>query len=144
MSRAATPAIAALIAADVPHEVLSYHHDPRAESFGAEAVAALAGRHGVVAEQIFKTLIVNGPTQLRRVIDVSSVLVPTNIGDVVLLNGDATGDGEVDLSDVDAVIADYLQSSGASSGYITDLDMTGEVDLNDLDIVANNYGRGDE
>ncbi len=64
MSRAATPAIAALIAADVPHEVLSYHHDPRAESFGAEAVAALAGRHGVVAEQIFKTLIVNGPSGL--------------------------------------------------------------------------------
>lgn len=64
MSRAATPAIAALIAADVPHEVLSYHHDARAESFGDEAVVALAGRHGVVAEQIFKTLIVNGPSGL--------------------------------------------------------------------------------
>lgn len=64
MSRAATPAIAALIKADVLHEVLAYHHDARAESFGEEAVAALAGRHGVVADQIFKTLIVAGPPGL--------------------------------------------------------------------------------
>ncbi len=64
MSRAATPAIAALIKADVLHEVLAYHHDARAESFGEEAVAALAGRHGVVADQIFKTLIVAGPSGL--------------------------------------------------------------------------------
>ncbi len=64
MTRAATPAIAALVAAGVPHEVLTYHHDARAESYGEEAVAALAGRHGVVAEQILKTLIVAGPPGL--------------------------------------------------------------------------------
>jgi Cys-tRNA(Pro)/Cys-tRNA(Cys) deacylase len=64
VTRAATPAIAALIAADVPHEVLTYHHDARAESYGDEAVAALAGDHGLVPEQIFKTLIVAGPTGL--------------------------------------------------------------------------------
>ena len=40
MARAATPAIAALVAAGVPYEVLTYHHDPRNESFGDEAVAA--------------------------------------------------------------------------------------------------------
>lgn len=64
MTRAATPAIAALIAAGVPHEVLTYHHDARAESYGEEAVAALADGHGVVAEQILKTLIIAGPSGL--------------------------------------------------------------------------------
>lgn len=64
MTRAATPAIAALVAAGVPHEVLTYHHDARAQSYGEEAVAALAGDHGLVPEQIFKTLIVAGPSGL--------------------------------------------------------------------------------
>ena len=64
MSRAATPALAALIAADVPHQVLAYQHDARAESYGEEAVAALAGQHDLLAEQILKTLIVAGPSGL--------------------------------------------------------------------------------
>lgn len=64
MSRSATPAIAALIAAGVPHEVLTYSHDARAESFGEEAVAALAGKYGLVPEQIFKTLVIAGPSGL--------------------------------------------------------------------------------
>jgi Cys-tRNA(Pro)/Cys-tRNA(Cys) deacylase len=60
VSRAATRAIAALIAAQVPHEVLHYHHDPDQRSFGAEAVEQLAtaGPAGVRPEQVFKTLIV--------------------------------------------------------------------------------------
>lgn len=61
MARAATPAIAALVAAGVPHEVLVYHHDARVESFGDEAVAALAVRTGVAADQILKTLIIAMP-----------------------------------------------------------------------------------
>lgn len=63
MAGAATPAIAALVAAGVDHEVLRYHHDPRSESFGEEAVTALAGE-GLVPEQIFKTLIIAGPAGL--------------------------------------------------------------------------------
>lgn len=60
MSRAATRAIAALVAAQVPHEVLRYRHEPRQRSFGAEAVEQLvaAGPSGLQPEQIFKTLIV--------------------------------------------------------------------------------------
>ncbi|GFG68661.1 aminoacyl-tRNA deacylase [Mycolicibacter senuensis] len=60
MSRAATRAIAALVAAQVPHEVLRYHHDPDQRSFGAEAVEhlATAGASGLRPEQILKTLIV--------------------------------------------------------------------------------------
>jgi Cys-tRNA(Pro)/Cys-tRNA(Cys) deacylase len=57
VSRASTPAIAALLAAGAPHEVLRYHHDPRSQSYGEEAVAALAG-DSLVPEQIFKTLII--------------------------------------------------------------------------------------
>jgi len=48
-----TPAIAAAIAAKVPHDVLAYAHDPRATSYGREAAAALA----VPAASVFKTLV---------------------------------------------------------------------------------------
>lgn len=64
MARAATPAIAALIAAGIPHEVVAYQHDPRRESFGEEAVAALAGTQDISAEQVFKTLVVALPKGL--------------------------------------------------------------------------------
>ncbi|MGE2836463.1 aminoacyl-tRNA deacylase [Mycobacterium sp. SMC-4] len=63
MARAATPAIAALVSAGVAHSVLQYRHDPRSDSFGDEAVDELA-RDGVVADQIFKTLVVALPTGL--------------------------------------------------------------------------------
>jgi Cys-tRNA(Pro)/Cys-tRNA(Cys) deacylase len=61
VARASTPAIAVLAAAGVAHTVVQYRHDPRAESFGAEAVAELAGTTGVSAEQILKTLVVTLP-----------------------------------------------------------------------------------
>jgi Cys-tRNA(Pro)/Cys-tRNA(Cys) deacylase len=64
VARAATPAIAALVTAGIPHEVLRYHHDPRSEAFGDEAVDQLAGAHGVQADQVFKTLIVALPKGL--------------------------------------------------------------------------------
>lgn len=64
MARAATPAITALLAAEIPHEVLRYHHDPLVESFGDEAVNELAGAGGLDPDQIFKTLIVTLPNGL--------------------------------------------------------------------------------
>lgn len=63
MARAATPAIAVLVNAAVPHTVLHYRHDPRSDSFGREAVDELA-RDGVIAEQILKTLVVALPDGL--------------------------------------------------------------------------------
>ena len=75
MARAATPAIAALVAAGVPHDVLQYHHDPRAESFGDEAVTELAATVGVAAEQIFKTLVI----ALPRGLAVAVVPVPSKL-----------------------------------------------------------------
>ncbi|WP_024443652.1 aminoacyl-tRNA deacylase [Mycobacterium sp. UM_WGJ] len=66
MSRAATRAVAALIAAQVPYEVLRYRHEPDQRAFGAEAVEQLAaeGPGGVRPEQIFKTLVVAIPPAL--------------------------------------------------------------------------------
>jgi Cys-tRNA(Pro)/Cys-tRNA(Cys) deacylase len=64
VARAATPAIAALVAAGTAHEVLHYQHDPRAASFGDEAVAELATTVGVSADQILKTLVIALPTGL--------------------------------------------------------------------------------
>jgi Cys-tRNA(Pro)/Cys-tRNA(Cys) deacylase len=63
VGRAATPALAALAKAGVPHEVLTFGHDPRERSFGAEAVHALTER-GIAPEQIYKTLIVAVPSGL--------------------------------------------------------------------------------
>jgi Cys-tRNA(Pro)/Cys-tRNA(Cys) deacylase len=54
---APTPALAALIAAGVPHEVVKFAHDPRERSFGDEAVAALTEAHAIAPEQIYKTLV---------------------------------------------------------------------------------------
>ncbi|MET9485552.1 Cys-tRNA(Pro) deacylase [Nocardia sp. NPDC006630] len=55
---ASTPAIKTLVQAKVEHRVHAYPHDPRSDSYGAEAVAALAAELGVSAEQIFKTLVI--------------------------------------------------------------------------------------
>jgi len=52
VARAATPAIAALVAAGVPHTVVQYRHDPRSDSFGEEAVNELANAGGLVPEQM--------------------------------------------------------------------------------------------
>ncbi|MGB6208203.1 YbaK/EbsC family protein [Mycobacterium sp.] len=64
MAAAATPAIAALIAAAVPHEVVKYGHDPRQSSFGVEAVHALTAAGDIAAGQIYKTLIIAVPDGL--------------------------------------------------------------------------------
>lgn len=57
MARAATPAVKALLDADIEHQVVRYDHDPRTDSYGQEAVAALAA-DGILPEQVFKTLVI--------------------------------------------------------------------------------------
>lgn len=61
VAKAPTPAISALTAAGIAHEVLRYRHDPRTRAFGAEAADELARTHGVPAKQIFKTLVISLP-----------------------------------------------------------------------------------
>ena len=48
-----TPAIELLKKSQVPREVLSYHHDPKAASYGLEAAEKL----GLAPETVFKTLL---------------------------------------------------------------------------------------
>ena len=75
MVHAATPAIAALLAAEVPHKVLRYAHDPTNESFGEEAVDELAAVEGVAPEQVYKTLIIAVPNGLAvAILPVPSML----------------------------------------------------------------------
>jgi Cys-tRNA(Pro)/Cys-tRNA(Cys) deacylase len=64
MGSAATPALAALIEAGVPHEVVKFAHDPRQRWFGGEAVRALTTDAAVMSEQIYKTLIIAVPDGL--------------------------------------------------------------------------------
>ena len=75
MARAATPAIAVLLNAEVPHQVLQYQHDPRNGSFGEEAVEELAHVEGVHPEQVFKTLVVALPKGLA----VAVIPVPSKL-----------------------------------------------------------------
>ncbi len=63
MARAATPAIAALVKAGVPHEVVRFSHDPREASYGVEAVHALT-LGGIAPGQIYKTLVIAVPNGL--------------------------------------------------------------------------------
>lgn len=58
MAANATPATTLLVTQSVTHQVHTYNHDPRAESYGTEAVDALSPRLGVDAGQIFKTLVI--------------------------------------------------------------------------------------
>ncbi|MFI6366561.1 Cys-tRNA(Pro) deacylase [Nocardia sp. NPDC050630] len=58
MAGASTPAIRTLAKAGVAHRVHAYKHDPRTDSYGTEAVDALAAEVGVTAAQIFKTLVI--------------------------------------------------------------------------------------
>ncbi len=69
--KAATPAVAALIAAAVDYELLPYEHRPGEHAFGDEAVRALTGS-GLVPEQIFKTLLIS----LDRGSDLAVAVIP--------------------------------------------------------------------
>jgi Cys-tRNA(Pro)/Cys-tRNA(Cys) deacylase len=60
----ATPALAALVEAGVPHEVVKFAHDPRERSFGDEAVRQLTTAGCIAPEQIYKTLVVALPNGL--------------------------------------------------------------------------------
>ena len=76
---AATPALAALSRADVPHEVHSYTHDRKSEAYGAEAVDALSSTLRVAPEQIFKTLVIELSGGDRPGLAVAVVPVPAKL-----------------------------------------------------------------
>jgi Cys-tRNA(Pro)/Cys-tRNA(Cys) deacylase len=61
---AATRALAVLADGGVPHEVVTFDHDPRVQIFADEAVGELTRDGAVDPGQIFKTLVIAVPTGL--------------------------------------------------------------------------------
>ncbi|WP_188489484.1 Cys-tRNA(Pro) deacylase [Williamsia phyllosphaerae] len=76
---AATPAITALDRAGVSHTVHRYRSDPRAGSFGDEAVDQLAESLGVEAGQVFKTLVISVPGAGTTGLAVAVIPVPQRL-----------------------------------------------------------------
>lgn len=76
-----TPAILLVRKAGVPHEVLSYAHDPRAASYGLEAADAL----GLDPDSVFKTLVVevDGVGLVCGVVPVSGMLDLKGVAEAV-------------------------------------------------------------
>ncbi|KWX68879.1 Cys-tRNA(Pro) deacylase [Mycobacterium sp. NAZ190054] len=111
MARAATPAIAALVAAGIPHEVFQYRHDPRSESFGEEAVDELATSNGLEPAQILKTLVVALPKGLG----VAVLPVPSKLS--LKAAAAALGAAKATMADP----ADAQRSSGYVVGGISPL-----------------------
>ena len=85
MTGAATPAIAALAAAGVVHQVLRYRHDPHRHSFGREAVEQLTADGaaedptGLTAGQVYKTLVVACPGLAPHGLAVAVLPVPSRL-----------------------------------------------------------------
>ncbi|SIS05546.1 aminoacyl-tRNA deacylase [Williamsia sterculiae] len=65
---AATPAIAVLERARIPHTVHRYPHHGAGRSFGDDAVDAMVTALGVVPGQVFKTLVISGPDILATAV----------------------------------------------------------------------------
>jgi Cys-tRNA(Pro)/Cys-tRNA(Cys) deacylase len=76
-----TPAILLARKSGVPHDVLSYEHDPRAASFGLEAATLL----GLDPASVFKTLVadVDGVGLACAVVPVSATLDLKALADTV-------------------------------------------------------------
>ena len=108
MSRAATPATAALARAGIPFTIHEYVHEPGVTGYGEEATAAL----GVPPHRIYKTLIV-------RVDGARLVVAVLPIGGQLSMKAiaAATGGKRADL----AAAADAERSSGYVLGGISPL-----------------------
>lgn len=89
---AGTPATTALTRAGVDFAVHPYEHDPAAPSYGLEAATAL----GVPAEQVFKTLLVEGERGLAvgvvpvsRTLDLKAMATALGVKKVALARPEA-------------------------------------------------------
>lgn len=87
---------------------------------------------------------VDGAQFLREIANITLTGQGQALNVVRMRNGDVDNSGEVDLTDIDVIIGDYLSAGGSEEGSITDLDNNGEVDLTDLDIAIGNYLEADE
>lgn len=86
------------------------------------------------------TVVWDGLSYLRRRTPVVLTGGTQSIGHVGLVNGDIDQSGEVDATDIDAVIAAF----GLVGNFIPDADGTGEVDATDIDVVIGSFGYVDD
>lgn len=104
---AGTPAITTLDSAGMTYTQHSYEHDPRADSYGLEAAAAL----GIDPERVFKTLLVTTGTGLG--VGVVSVATELDLKSMAA----ALGTKRVAMADV----ADAERATGYVAGGISPL-----------------------
>ena len=86
------------------------------------------------------TVIWDGLSYLRKRTPVVLTGGIQSIGHIGLVNGDIDQSGEVDATDIDAVIAAF----GLVGNFVPDADGTGEVDANDIDVVISSFGSVDD
>lgn len=85
-------------------------------------------------------IIFDGGSYLRRRVSISMNGGVQSIGGIALQNGDIDQSGEVDATDLDAVISSF----GMVGNVPANVDANGEVDAEDLNIVIQAFGSVDE
>lgn len=90
---------------------------------------------------------VNHGSWLRRTVAFNTTSASVTGINVICVNGDVDGSGEIDAADIDEVIADFGIAAPApaySANLNSDTDRSGEVDAADIDIVISNFGAVDD
>lgn len=122
---AATPAIAALQRRQLAHTVHKYDHDPRAESFGDEAVDRLSQRLGVAPEQILKTLVVDvGATLAVAIIPVPARLSLKSISAALAFSAKATMADATDVQRITGYVLGGVSPLGQRTALPTVIDVS--------------------
>lgn len=129
-----TPAIALLKKQKVTHQVVTYDHDPQAESYGLEAAEKL----GVPAENIFKTLLVTNDKK-ELFVGIVPVLKKLDLKEIA----HAVGAKKVEMANPDVAqrVTGYLVGGisplGQKKRLVTVIDDSAE----ELDIIYVSGGR---
>lgn len=129
-----TPAIQTLKKAGVPFEIREYQHDPRAESYGLEAAAAL----GVPPEQVFKTLIAKLDTR-----ELVVAIVPVHKNLDLKAFAAAAGAKKADMAEVTEAerITGYVKGGISPLGQRKKLRTLVDKSIQTLDCVFVSAGR---
>jgi len=129
-----TPAIRAAEKAKIKFAIREYRHDPRAESYGLEAAAAL----GVSVEHVFKTLVVK--LDMRELV---AALVPVHKNLDLKMLVSVLGVKKVEMADVAEAerVTGYVTGGISPLGQRKRLRTVADVSILQLDEVFVSAGR---